>query len=111
MRYSKPVTTSIPTVLRRCAATAAAFVASTIAMPANAQVVRGNVLASARGEHVRGAVVLLLDSADDVVRARALTSERGEFVFLAPDSGQYRLRAQRLGFRPTTTPPLHIAGD
>jgi hypothetical protein len=108
MRYSTAVTTSIR--IARWVWSAALF-AVAIAAPATAQVVHGHVLTSTAGEHVRGAVVLLLDSADDYVRIRALSDEHGEFSFVAPYSGQYRLRALRLGFRPTTTAPLSITGD
>jgi len=79
-----------------------------VAPAAQAQTLRGTATATERTVPVPGVVVLLVDSAGATVR-RALTDERGDFAIAAPAAGRYRLRALRIGFRPTTIDDLTLA--
>ncbi len=93
---------------------AAAFVLLTCALlPAvqerstlSAQTVRGRVT-DGRDQAVPGAVVTLLDSADQIV-ARALTPEDGTFRLTVARPGTYRLRTARIGFQPTLLPSIQL---
>lgn len=76
------------------AVTAGSLAAATV----NGQVVRGTVTDSVSRQPVPGAVVTVLGAADAAI-ARAITSERGAFTVLVPDSA-VRLRIVRIGFRP-----------
>jgi hypothetical protein len=67
---------------------------------AGAQIVRGRALASADSSPVGGVVVQLATSAN-VVAAQTLSDARGRFTLRVPAAGEYRLRALRIGFRPT----------
>lgn len=67
---------------------------------ARAQTVYGRVFAGRDGAAVPGVIVFLLDSADRSVD-RSLSSESGAYRLRAPAPGRYRLRALRIGFRPT----------
>ena len=73
------------------------------ASQAAAQSVRGVVTRSQ--VPIAGVVVQLLDSANAVV-ARTLTDELGEYRFLAPRAGTYRLDTRRIGFSPLSTSPF-----
>ncbi len=84
--------------IRSMVAGALAFAA--LAVPLSAQSVRGVVTRSQ--VPIAGVVVQLLDSANAVV-ARTLTDELGEYRFLAPRAGTYRLDARRIGFSPLTS--------
>lgn len=81
---------------------------SCLASMARAQTLRGTATAGDRAAPVPGVVVLLVDSAGGTVR-RALTDERGDFTIVAPAAGRYRVRALRIGFRPTTIDDLSLA--
>ena len=74
---------------------------------ARAQSVRGNVF-DAGGRPIAGAVVLLLDSTSQVT-ARGLSTERGEYRLAAARPGTYRVRALRIGFRPTASDPIVLS--
>jgi hypothetical protein len=67
--------------------------------PMRAQRVRGIVTSSA-SEQPTGAILTLEDTSGRPV-ARALVHADGTFVLTAPASGRFRLRAIRLGFRPS----------
>lgn len=67
-----------------------------IAAPAGAQEVRGTVRLEALNDPVSAAVVELLDESGAAVR-RSLTDERGVYRIVAPNTGQYRLRVERIG--------------
>ena len=82
---------------------ALAVFAVLLAAPLAAQTVRGVVTRSQTP--IAGVVVQLLDSANAVV-ARTLTDELGEYRFLAPRAGTYRLDARRIGFSPLSTSPF-----
>jgi Carboxypeptidase regulatory-like domain len=65
-----------------------------------AQMVRGRALAGADSTPIAGVVVQLATSSGALV-AQTLSDQRGGFTLRAPVAGQYRLRALRIGFRPT----------
>jgi hypothetical protein len=71
-----------------------------LASPLDAQLVRGRALAGADSAAVHGVVVQLATSAGALV-SQALSDQRGGFTLKAPGGGTYRLRALRIGFRPT----------
>ncbi|HEY5060784.1 MAG TPA: carboxypeptidase-like regulatory domain-containing protein, partial [Gemmatimonadaceae bacterium] len=73
---------------------------------AGAQTVRGVVMDGAQ-HPVTGVVVLMLDSASNVV-ARGLSGEQGDFHVAAARSGAYRLRTMRIGYRSTISQPIAL---
>ena len=77
------------------------------AAPGAAQSVRGRLLDDATDAGIAGAVVMLLD-VDGQVLSRALTAEDGAFELAVPAPGQYRIRAQRIGYVMATSPPLDL---
>jgi hypothetical protein len=79
-----------------------------VAQPVDAQLVRGRVV-TADSTPVSG-VVVQLSRASSVVVAQTLSDARGGFTLRSPASGEYRLRALRLGFRPTLGRPFTV-GD
>jgi hypothetical protein len=72
---------------------------------AAAQSVHGRILTSTGDAGVGGVLVTLIDSTGAVI-ARALSVRSGEYQLRAPRAGTYRVRTQRIGFRPTTSGPL-----
>lgn len=93
-----------------CSLRAFALVAALSAHVALAQTIRGTVVSRAQPGGVTGAVVVLIDSANTAA-ARALSAAHGEFTLRAPGHGAYRLRALRIGFRPSTTDLGSVASD
>lgn len=77
------------------------------AAPGAAQSVSGRLLDDATDAGIAAAVVMLLDL-DGQVLSRALTAEDGAFELAVPAPGQYRLRAQRIGYMMATSPPLDL---
>jgi hypothetical protein len=73
-----------------------------------AQEVRGRALAPGPAASAAGVIVTLLDTAGLSV-ARTLTSDSGTFRLHAPRPDRYRLRALRIGFRPTVSTPFSLA--
>ena len=75
-----------------------------VAIPAGAsgQIVRGAAREAESGRAIESGVVTLLNADGAGVRA-ALTDSVGEFGLRAPVAGAYRLRFERLGFRPIVT--------
>ena len=71
-----------------------------------AQTIRGTVTDD-RAAPVAGVIMLLLDSRDSVV-ARTLSNERGEYRLSARSDGTYRVRTQRIGFRPVISPAYEL---
>jgi hypothetical protein len=63
----------------------------------SAQAVRGRLLDASSAEPVAGALVVLLD-ADGSELVSTVTSARGTYHLRAPGAGQFRLRAERIGF-------------
>lgn len=86
-----------------------AFAAAMVFAPAlAAQAVRGRVMSAAGDAPIPGVVVSLLDSAAAAV-TRALSDASGRYELTAARPGRYRIRAQRIGFRPITSAPLQLA--
>ena len=77
------------------------------AAPGAAQSVSGRLLDDATGAGIAAAVVMLLDL-DGQVLSRALTAEDGAFELAVPAPGQYRVRAQRIGYVMATSAPLDL---
>ena len=73
-----------------------------LASSARGQIVRGTARETESGRAIASGVVTLLDASGADIRA-VLTDSAGEFGLRAPAPGSYRLRFERLGFRPTTT--------
>jgi hypothetical protein len=72
------------------------------ARPATGQIVRGTVHEAESGRVIESGVVTLLDGDGATIRA-VLTDSLGDFAVRAPAPGAYRLRFERLGFRPVIT--------
>ena len=72
-----------------------------------AQAVSGAVTDAATGAPVRGAVVSMLDATGRRV-ALAQVADDGRFRMSAPSAGTYRLRAMRIGYRPTDRGPFEL---
>src|SRR5256885_196029 len=87
-----------------CAAIAAAGAA------AHAQIVRGTVVARGDSTPLSSAVVVLLDRAG-AIRARTLPDGPGRFSLRIGEPAELRLRAMRIGRRPTTSLARLFAGD
>ena len=77
--------------------------------PATAQSIRGSVTDD-RGTPVAGVLVQLLDARLSTV-AKSLSNERGEYRLRAASAGSYRVRTQRIGFRPTSYGPFALGDD
>lgn len=75
--------------------------------PLMAQAVSGILRAEGARTPIEGAVVSLLDSRG-AARSATLTDRAGRFRLPAPSPGQYRLRAERVGFRSTLSPALAL---
>lgn len=75
--------------------------------PGEAQLLRGRLLDDATGVGIDGARVLLLLQ-DGRVLQPVLTGSDGSFQLRVPAPGWYRLRAQRIGYLMTTSPPLEL---
>jgi hypothetical protein len=73
-----------------------------------AQSVRGRVVERQTGAPVTGALVAIVGE-DEVVRGEVLADSSGAFLLRAPSPGRYTLRAQRIGYLPSTSPPLELA--
>lgn len=76
--------------------------------PLAAQSVAGRLAEEGSGRPIEGAVVVLLDEAG-AQRTGTLTDASGRFSLRAPGPGHYRLRAERIGFRGTLSPPFGLA--
>jgi hypothetical protein len=83
-----------------------ACVLASAPVAASAQTLRG-VVVDQLDRPLAGVVVQLSDSTSRVV-LRALTNERGEYRFVAPADGSYRVRSTRIGFRPTTSDAIAL---
>ncbi|HJQ19541.1 MAG TPA: carboxypeptidase regulatory-like domain-containing protein [Gemmatimonadaceae bacterium] len=80
------------------------LVAGALLVPAiaDAQTVRGTIVADADQSAVGGVVVLLVDSSGATV-ARSLSDAWGAFHLATALAGSYRLRTLRIGYRPVTS--------
>ena len=79
---------------------AALLVTGGSAASANAQVVRGRLVDAADDAGVGGAMISLMDR-DGRQLSQVLTRDSGLFELSAPISGNYRLRADRIGYATT----------
>lgn len=77
-------------------------VLSLVAPMAWGQMVRGSVKEAETGRPVESGVLTLLDPSGSPIHA-VLSDSAGEFAMRAPAPGAYRLRFERLGYRPFTT--------
>ena len=77
--------------------------------PGAAQTVRGRLLEAASGEPIPGGRVTLLLASDGTVVQRVVVYNDGTFHLSAPAAGRYQLRAERIGYRPTTGPAFDLA--
>jgi len=80
------------------------------AIPVHAQVVQGTVVDEATEEPVVAVDVSVLANDDGVLR-QATSDGNGRFILGARDPGEYRLRAERLGYETVTTEPLSLQRD
>jgi Carboxypeptidase regulatory-like domain len=76
-----------------------------------AQTLRGRLLDDNTEQPIRAAFVILLDDGG-MHRDSVITDSTGKFLFHAGAPGHYRIKARRMGYAGTTTPPLKIkAGE
>jgi hypothetical protein len=78
-----------------------------LASSLGAQSVRGVLVERQGGAPVAGALVAILDEGE-VVKGEVLSDSTGAFLLRAPSAGRYALRAQRIGYAPSTSPPLEL---
>jgi hypothetical protein len=69
--------------------------------------VEGSVAAAETSEPLAGAVVYLLDTELQGIRA-VLSDGTGGFRFVAPEPGRYSLRIERIGFETSLFPPFEV---
>ncbi len=75
----------------------------------HAQTLRG-ITRDAADTPVSGVVLILLDSTG-AERTRSLSNYAGQFIIQVPFRGTFRIRALQIGYVPTTTAPMLVAGD
>jgi hypothetical protein len=80
------------------------------ALPARAQIVRGQVLEGGSNSPVEGAMVVLLEPAGHVVR-RVLTDRSGGFIIRSDRPGQFMIRVDRIGYESLTTEPFDVTAE
>ncbi len=81
-----------------------------VAVPAQAQVVRGQVLEGGSVAPVEGAMVVLLEPGGHVVR-RVLTDRSGGFIVRSDRPGQYLIRVDRIGYESLTTEAFDVTAE
>ncbi|MEZ4417484.1 MAG: carboxypeptidase-like regulatory domain-containing protein [Gemmatimonadota bacterium] len=98
-----------PKALQRLAGlvTALALLAA-LALPAQAQVVRGTLREAGSGAPIEGAMVVLLGT-DDAPVYQVLTDASGRFFMERRSPGRYRLRADRIGHASSYHPAFTLA--
>jgi len=77
---------------------------------ADAQLVRGTVIDDATDQPITVVDISLLGAADAVLRTTTSDGD-GRFILGTSDEGEYRLRAERLGYETVTTEPLELQRD
>jgi hypothetical protein len=86
------------------------LISATLAAPVRAQIVRGQVADSIMQVPIAGAVITLVDAGGADV-ARTVSDENGLFLLRATRAGDYRVRVEQSGYRPSTFPPFALAQD
>jgi hypothetical protein len=83
--------------------------ASALLLPArlDAQQLRGQVLLPDSNTRVPGVIVVATDARGGVTRT--LSGLDGDFLLRLPHAGQFFVQALRIGYRPTTFPPVTVA--
>jgi hypothetical protein len=94
----------------RRSALASALATLSLATPAAPQMVIGRVVDATTGAPVPGVEITLFDTLG-VSHATVLGGSTGEFFFMIPSPGAYRLRAARLGYATAETRPIEIKAD
>jgi len=84
--------------------------AALLAVPAESQVVRGQVVDDQSGAAVSVVDVSILDANGNVLRTTTSDAE-GAFMIGTRAPGEYQLQAQRLGFETVTTEALELHRD
>jgi hypothetical protein len=94
--------------MRLC--TVGLLLAAALAAPATAstQAVRGRLLDASTGTSILGGLVLLVDTAGNEMD-RAISGNSGEFFVRARQPGSFKLRAERLGYRATSSGRMTLA--
>jgi hypothetical protein len=77
---------------------------------ARGQVARGSVVHADSVTPAAGVIVQLVD-AQGIVVAAALAGSRGDFALRGRSAGVHRVRALRIGYRPTTSSALALVPD
>ncbi len=80
------------------------------AVPARAQIVRGQVLEEGSNAPVEGAMVVLLEPGGHVVR-RVLTDRSGGFIVRSDHPGSFLVRVDRIGYESLTTEPFDVTQE
>jgi len=75
--------------------------------PVAAQAVQGSVLDERTGVPVSGASIMLLDSDQRVVKG-TLSDSTGSFLLVAPRTGRYALRLERIGYEATASGEIDL---
>ena len=90
-----------------------ALLAGLLALPLQAQVVRGTVTEAVSGVPVAGVVVTLVPATDSPgvpsgMQRAVLSDTRGEFAIAAEGAGRFRLTAKRIGVRQFVSAPFDL---
>lgn len=86
----------------------ALFILALVPGAAAAQRVRGTVVEQGSGAPIAGALAAVV-ATDGAARAEVLSDAAGRFAVQTRAAGSYTLRAERVGYRPATPPPLELA--
>jgi hypothetical protein len=90
----------------------AASLSGVVAMPLDAQVIRGRILEDPSSRPISGASISLVGAVAARTAATARTGSDGGFSLQAPSPGIYRLLAELPGYRTAVTPAFELfAGD
>jgi hypothetical protein len=71
-----------------------------------AQTINGRLLDEATDEAISSATIRLLDRDEPI--GGVLSDDAGRFRLEVPRTGRYRIRAERIGYRGVTSPPIDI---
>ncbi len=81
---------------------------TTVAAPVHAQIVRGQVADSIMQVPIAGAVITLIDAGGADI-TRTVSDENGLYLLRATRPGEYQVRVEQTGYRPSTFPPFPLA--